>query len=105
MTISINKDKSGHTMLKIKSLLSGPSPSIRKLASGIGSLISLFPAILFGKLHCQNLKQEKAEFLRKSAWSFETKVCICTFATDELKWWLHAVPNALINLNTPQVDF
>ena len=40
MTISINKDKSEHTILKIKNFLSDPSPSIRKLASVIGSLIS-----------------------------------------------------------------
>ena len=66
MTISINKDKSKHTILKIKNLLTDPSLSIRKLTSVIGSLISLFPAIPFGKLHYPNLEKEKTEFLKKS---------------------------------------
>ena len=56
-------------------------------------------------MHYQNLEKEKTEFLKKSAWNFETKVCISTFAIDELKWWLHAIPNAINNINIPQVDF
>ena len=104
MTISINKDKSEHTTLKIKYLLSDPSPSIKTLASVIGSLISLFPVIPFGKLHYRNLEKEKTEFFKKSAWDFETKVCISTFAIDELKWRLHAIANAINNINIPQVD-
>ena len=63
-TISINKAKSEHTILKINNLLSDPSPSRRKLASVIGSHISLFPAIPFGKLHSRNLEKEKTEFLK-----------------------------------------
>ena len=42
MTISINKDKSEHTIIK--------------------------------------MEKEKTEFFKKSAWNFETKVCISTFA-------------------------
>ena len=71
----------------------------------IGSLISLFSVIPFGKLHYRNLEKEKTEFLKKSAWNFETEVCVSTFAIDELKWWLHAIPNAINNINIPQVDF
>ena len=73
MTISINKNKSGHTILKIKNLLIDLSPSIRKLASVIGYLLSSFRAISFGKLHYQNLEKEKTEFLKKSAWNFEAR--------------------------------
>ena len=84
---------------------SDPSPSIRELASVIGPIISLLPAIPFLKLHYQNLEKEKTEFLKKSAWNLEAKVCISTFATNELKWWLHVIPNAINNINIPQVDF
>ena len=38
-----------------------------------------------------------------SAWNFEVKVCTSTFATDELKWWLHAIPNATNNINYPTI--
>ena len=67
MTISINKGKSGHTILKINYLISDPSPSTRKLASV--NRISY-------------LEKEKIEFLKKSAWNFGTKLCISTFAID-----------------------
>ena len=82
-----------------------PSPRIRKLASVIGSIISLFPAIPILKLHYRNLEKEKTEFLKKSAWNFEAKICTSTFATNELKWWLHVIPNAINNINIPQMDF
>ena len=95
---------SEHTILKIKNLLSDSSPSIR-LASVIGSLISLFPAIPFGKFYSWNLGNEKAEFLKNSTWNFEVKVCISTFAIDELKWGLHAIQIAINNINILQTYF
>ena len=104
-TISINKDLSEHTILKTKNLSSGSSPSIRKLPSVIGPLISLFPAIPFGNLHHRNLEKEKTKFLKRSASNYEAKVRMSTFATDELKWWLHAILNAMNNINILQVDF
>ena len=64
MIIFTNKDKSEHIILKIKHLLSDPSPSIRKLASVIGSLIFLFSVIPLGKLHFRSLEKEKTEFLK-----------------------------------------
>ena len=105
MIIFTNKDKSEHIIIKIKNLLSDPSPSIRKLASVIGSLISLFPVIPFGKLHFRSLEKEKAEFLKQAARNFEAKVCISTFETEKLKWRLLAIPNAINNKNVPQADF
>ena len=90
MTLSIKKDRSQHIALEIKNLLSDPPRSLRKLSSVIGFLNSMFPEIPFGKLHCRNLEKEKTMLLKKTAWDFERKVCISTFATDELKWWFHA---------------
>ena len=104
-TISINKDQPEHTILKTKNLSSDSSPSIRKLPSVIGPLISLFPAIPFGKLHYQNLEKEKTKFFKKSTSNYEAKACMSTFVTDELKWWLHAILNAMNNINILQVDF
>ena len=52
MTISITKRKIEAIVLKVKRLLISKSPTIKELAPGIDSVISLFPVILFGKLHC-----------------------------------------------------
>ena len=51
MTISITKGKTEAIVSKIRRFLENKSPKIRELASAIGSVISLFPAIPFSKLH------------------------------------------------------
>ena len=51
MTISIIKGKTEAIVSKIRRFLENKSPKIRELASAIGSVISLFPAIPFSKLH------------------------------------------------------
>ena len=73
MTISINKDKSGHTMLKIKSLLSGPSPSIRELASAIRSLISLFFCNIIWEIALPKFKTRESRILKKVSLEFWNK--------------------------------
>ena len=51
MTIEINREKAEHILLKIRKFLQDRSPAIRKLASVVGSVISIFLAIPLGKLH------------------------------------------------------
>ena len=46
MTIEIDREKAEYILLKIRKFLQNPSPTIRKLASVVGSVISIFPAIL-----------------------------------------------------------
>ena len=60
MTIEINREKAEHILLKIRKFLQNPSPTIRKLASVVGSVISIFPAIPLGKLHYRALEKEKS---------------------------------------------
>ena len=42
MTIEINGEKAAHILLRIRKFLQNPSPTIRKLASVVGSVISIF---------------------------------------------------------------
>ena len=56
---------------KIERFLENKSPTIRKLASVIDSVISLFPAIPFGKLHYKALEKDKTNVLRKFAGNFD----------------------------------
>ena len=53
----------------------------------------------------QNLENEKKEFLKQAVQNFEGKVWISNLATDELKWWLHVIPNAINSINIPQLHF
>ena len=59
MTVTINKDKMIAITNKIKLLMATTFPTIRRLASVIGSVISLFPAIPLGKLHYRALEKDK----------------------------------------------
>ena len=57
MTIEIKGDNAAHILLKIRKFLQNLSPTIRKLASVVGSVISIFPAVPLGKLHYQALEK------------------------------------------------
>ena len=65
MSIEINREKTEHILLKIRKFIQNPSPTIRKLASAVGSVISIFPAIPLGKLHYRALKKEKISLLKE----------------------------------------
>ena len=71
MTISMTKGKTEAILLKIRRFLKNKSPAIRELASVIGSAISLFPAIPFGKLHYRALEKDKANALKTFAGNFD----------------------------------
>ena len=54
----------------------------------------------------EKLKYDKQEHVLASTSSKKARACVRdSFATKELKWWLHAIPNAINNINIPQVDF
>ena len=106
MTIEINREKAEHILLKIRKFLQNPSPTIRKLASVVGSVISIFPAIPLGKLHYRALEKEKISLLKEKCGNYEAKILsLNKHAIEDLKWWLGAIPNAKNNINTPQTDF
>ena len=95
MTISITKGKTEAIILKIRRFLENKSPTIRELASVIGSVISLFPAIPFGKLHHRALEKDKTNALKKFAGNFDKQISqISCKASMELHWWLKEIPKA-----------
>ena len=63
MTIYITKWKAGTIIYKITRFLENRSPTIRELASVIGPVVSVFPAIPFGKLHYRALEKDKTNAL------------------------------------------
>ena len=106
MTIETNAEKAAHILLKIRKFLQNLSPNIRKLASIVGSVISIFPAMPLGKLHYQALKKEKISLLKENYGNYESKILsLIKHTIEDLKWWLGDIPNAENTTNTPQVDF
>ena len=88
MTISVTKGKTEVIILKIRRFLENKSPTIRELASVIGSVISLFSAIPFGKLHYRALEKDKSNALKKFAGNFDQQISQVRYkASMELHWW------------------
>ena len=91
---------------KIERFLENESPTIRKFASVIDSVISLFPAIPFGKLHYRALEKDKTNALKKFAGNFDKQISQISYkASMELHWWLKEIPKACTNIHLPKVDF
>ena len=106
MAIEFDREKAGHILLKIRKFLQNPSPKIRKLASVVGSVVSFFPAIPLRKLHYRALEKEKISLLKEKCGNYEAKILsLNKHAIEDLKWWLGAIPNAKVNINTLQADF
>ena len=70
MAISITNRKTEVIVSKFRKSLESKSSTIRELASVIGSIVSLFPAIPFGKLHYRVFKKDKNSVLKKGCWKF-----------------------------------
>ena len=106
MTVSITNGKTEAIILKIRSFLENKSLTIRELVSVIGSVISLFPAIAFGKLHYRALEKDKTNALKKFAGNFDKQISQINYkASMELHWWLKEIPKACTNIHLPKVDF
>ena len=57
MSVKINTDKSKNILNLLETFLSNLQPKIRDLLSVIGTLVSLFAAMSFGKLYCRNIEK------------------------------------------------
>ena len=74
MAISITKRKTEAIVSKLIRLLENKSPTIRKLSSVTGSVISLFPAITFDKLHYRALEKYKTTALKTFTGNFDKQI-------------------------------
>ena len=74
ITIEINGWKISHILLKKKKFLQNPSPTIRKLASIVGSVISIFPAVVLIKLHYQVFEKQKISLHKEECGNYKVKI-------------------------------
>lgn len=103
MTIRLAPQKMQKILEKINNLLLLKKPSIRELASVIGTLVAAFPAVTFGRLHYRNLEKLKIYSLQIAAGNFEQKITLTDEATAELRWWTENI-NACHQIVIPEID-
>eukprot|EP00794_Sanderia_malayensis_P010499 gene10499-11598_t len=104
MTIKLTDNKIHGIREKILKFLNMKKPTIKDLASVIGTVISTFPAIPYGKLHYRNSEKCKIEALKINKGNFKATILINPSIKLELQWWLDNIANTFNNLHLPDVD-
>ena len=88
MTVFLSDEKVDDFVSKVTKLYNNPSCSIRDLASLIGLIISVFPAIRPAKLHFRELERVKVDALRKNQGNYDAIVTLPILARNELSWFM-----------------
>ncbi|XP_039310369.1 uncharacterized protein LOC105203938 [Solenopsis invicta] len=68
---------------------------IRFLASFIGSLVAVCPAVQYGLLHTKRLEREKFLALEASSGDFEAEIFLPNFLKTDLLWWIEIFTDKL----------
>lgn len=86
-SISIPSDKRNKLLQLTLNILGKRSCKIWFLASFIGSLISVCPAVKYGMLHTKLLEREKFLALSVANDNFEAHVSLSSSIREDLMWW------------------
>ncbi|XP_036146143.1 uncharacterized protein LOC118646722 [Monomorium pharaonis] len=86
-SISIPQDKRSKLLHRTLDLLTRSACKIRFLASYIGSLISICPAVQYGLLHTKILEREKFLALAALDGDFEARMTLPASIKEDLRWW------------------
>jgi hypothetical protein len=95
MNLEVPREKEERIRLAVKNLirdiLQRKKLSVRRIARVIGLLVSIFPAVRYGKLHYRILEREKIRALRGPR-DFDRKCRWPKCVLEDLKWWHNSSP-------------
>ena len=74
-------------------------PTIKDLASIIGTVISTVPAILYGKMHYRNSEKYKVKALKINKGDFKAPIIIRVLIKLELQWWFDNIADTCNDLH------
>ena len=105
MSVHLSKDKIKIVIQKCTRMLNLSVSSLRELASLIGTLISVFPAVEFGPLYYRELERQKIEGLRQNYGNFEASTNITEMMRSQIRWWIENIESSckLINHKKPTI--
>ncbi|XP_067217303.1 uncharacterized protein [Linepithema humile] len=86
-TVSIPPDRREKLFQRSLDILARSSCKIRYLASFIGSLISVCPAVQYGMLHTKILERIKFLALTSTEGDFEAQMSLPSSIREDLHWW------------------
>jgi hypothetical protein len=104
MFLEVPKEKEDRIRLAVNSLMRDillrKKVSIRRVARVIGLLVSVFPAIRYGKLHYRILEREKIRALRHPR-DFDRKCRWPVSMLSDLRWWKNSPPGWKCSFEVP----
>ena len=106
MTLQLTSKKKQKIINKALLILKNNNPSIRQVASLLGSLTSSFEAVPFGRLNYRYLEMDKLKSLRVQRGNFDKLCHISPAGKTNILWWIHNLPSAIRSLlPQPRIDY
>ena len=87
MSLNLTTQKEKKLKRLVNQLFSMKNPSIRFLAKGIGTIVSVFPAVKYSPLYYRALESDKIRALKMCKGGFDSPHPISDDVNDDLKWW------------------
>ena len=91
MMVSLPRKKEESLVKFCTFLHSRNACSIKELASLIGTLVSVMPAVKYGQLYYSNLETCKMQSLKRCMGNFNAKISLNRQTKEQLNWWIHNV--------------
>lgn len=88
MELKLPEDKALAIKTKCEKVLNSRSPSIRLVASLVGTLTASCQATKWGRLFYRKVEQEKISALKHKFGDFDSFMTLSDLARNELSWWL-----------------
>lgn len=95
MTLDITTEKRNKCLKIIKELLNKKQIKIRILAQGIGTLVSVCPAIKYGMLYTRELERLKYLTLKNNNDNYEFSTTLNSSCKYDLEWWSHNIVSSI----------
>ena len=105
MTVRVDKDKCCKIKSACQSIKHTKNPTVRQIASLIGTMVSYTPGVENGLLHYRHLEACKSQTLRHNGYNFDRQVSLDSKAFADISWWEENVDSEFTNLlvEPPQV--
>ena len=87
MTVSLTEDKCNKLLEKITTIDHTERPTIRLVASAIGSMVSYTTGVEYGPLFYKQLEIEKTIALKQNMGNFDANMFVSKLAREDMSWW------------------
>ena len=89
MTVHMTPSKSANLIEACQSIIKKKSPTIREVASIVGTMVSSFPGVKYGPLFYRSLENDKTDALKGALGNLDAHMSLSGLALSDLEWWIN----------------